>query len=90
MGFIYFNNDKYFNDPDFAMDLPIEDRYCREILNTNRIMHIYMVLPDCKAICVEYLSKKGDWFTIFESFNSEGGCNLRFNQLKKILEEETK
>lgn len=90
MGFISFNNDKYFNDPDFVMDLPIEDRYCREVLNTNRIMHVYVVMPENTAICVEYLSKKGDWFSIYESFHSEAECTFRFNQIKNILEEESK
>lgn len=88
MGFISFFNDKLWDDADCYDEIPFDDRYCREILNSNRIMHIYMVMPENTSICIEYLSKRGDWFEIHETFNSQAECLRRFLQLENILKED--
>ena len=87
MSFISFENDKFFHDDEAFEQLPMEERICKEILNSNRIMHIYIVMPENTAICVEYLSKKGDWFEIHETFENEVQCRRRFIQLENILKE---
>lgn len=89
MGFLVVKNDKAFGDID-AEQFPDCMRFCREIINTNRIMHVYVVLPEETAICIEYLSKKGDWFSIYESFNNKSDCDYRFAEIGRILKEEQK
>ena len=89
MSFLTVRNDKFFGDDDFDdFTISDEERFCNEILNTSRIMHIYMVLPENKAICIEYLSKRGDWFEIHEVFPNENECIRRFLEIQKLLEED--
>lgn len=87
MAFIEIRNDKWYGQDDYAPQL-FEDRYCREILNTDYLVHIYVVLPDNTDICYEYMNAKGKRFEMYETFESVGECSTRFNEIARILKEE--
>ena len=89
MSFITFMNDKWFGED--APEIPEEEKICWEILNTNRIMHIYRVMPASScAICIEYENKNGGWFEIHETFRTEGQTLRRFMELETLLKEDKK
>lgn len=85
MAFIEIRNDKYYRDD---IEPPFEDRYCREILNTDYLVHVYIVLPDNTDICYEYMNAKGKRFEMYETFESVSECTRKFNEIAKTLKEE--
>lgn len=90
MGFLVCRNDKYsdWDEEDGPFERRGEEGICWEILNTKLIMHVYVRLPDKTSLCIEYLNKRGGYFELNETFNSEGECLRRFTEIGKKLEEE--
>ncbi len=57
----------------------------REILSTDRIVHIYIVETERKSICIEYRGRHNRIHSLHESFDTEGECLNRFWELKRML-----
>lgn len=78
-GFIEVSNNKSYYDEDFP------EMVCREILRIDSIQHVYVILPEEEALCIEYKNRSGIQCDVVESFDSRGRCAVRFNEISKIL-----
>lgn len=76
------------NNTTHGEDLP--DMICRELINIEKITHVYIKLPDEKAICIEWEARKGYHTDKVEEFESRGACIMRFNEISRILCENKK
>lgn len=62
-----------------------------ELLNAELIKHVYIVMDSKTEICVEYEQLGSDMIhSLYESFNTEDECLARFNEIEKLLKEESK
>ena len=58
---------------------------CRELIDISKINHVYIELPEEKAICIEWISRKGYHMDKVEEFDSKAACYTRFNEISRIL-----
>jgi hypothetical protein len=63
---------------------------CRELVRIDRIIHVYMVATDNKAICIEYTDRWNENRKMYETFEYEWECHKRFDSISKKLGGKTK
>lgn len=79
MSFIEVNNNMFYFSENESKDI------CRELINTNSITHVYIMLPQEEALCIEWKDKHGRCRDVIESFESRGRCINRFNEISRML-----
>lgn len=67
----------------------IESNYLREMINSDRIIHIYEDANE-KSICVEYLNYKGEPFKLYEYCGDKYKTASRMFEIQRMLKGEEK
>lgn len=79
MMFLEVNNNKTYGE-DY-----LPEEICRELIRIDAIQHVYIVLPERTAICIEYKNRRGRNCNIYEDFENPGHCAVRFNEITRLL-----
>lgn len=67
-----------------------EHDYTYELVDSDRIVHVYEVMPEREAICVEYINYKEDPRKIYEYCGDKFRTSARVFEIERILKGETK
>ena len=60
---------------------------CRELIRISLIDHVYIELPSETSLAIEYRHPHGQIGHVYETFESCGQCHVRFNEIRRIINE---
>ena len=86
---ITFKNHHFWNIEESADPEVSPGMYAYEMVNSDRIIHIYQIMPEQDVICIEYKGHDGVVRKIHERFENKYQASARIFELQRILRGET-